>query len=155
MLVFVAVSVAVMTANMVNHVGALQAATSNDYAGAFGQRSADALAMLFLDLHAHGYLIAGIFFGLWLLPLGYMLFRSNAVPRALAGLVMIGSTGYVADVVAYFVFPAFEETLTPILLLPSILAEFSLIVWLLARGLDVRKPLDYAPASGEPVGASI
>jgi len=58
--VFNAVSMAVMTANMVNHVGAFQAATSGD-AGA---------AALFLDLHGYGYLVAGIFFGLWLLPSG-------------------------------------------------------------------------------------
>jgi len=81
MLVFNAVSVAVMTANMVNHLAALQAATSQD----------DALAVLFLDLHVQGYLVAGTFFGLWLLPLGYLLFRSGYAPRAPGALVMVGS----------------------------------------------------------------
>jgi len=47
-------------------------------------------------MHSHGYLVAAIFFGLWLLPLGYMLFRSRYAPRALGALVMVGSFGYVA-----------------------------------------------------------
>lgn len=154
MLVFNAVSVAVMTANMVNHLGALQAATSEDHTGAYGAESSDALAMLFLDMHSHGYLVAAIFFGLWLLPLGYMLFKSRYAPRALGTLVMVGSFGYVADVVANVLAPKVGETLTPVLVLPSVLAEVSLILWLLVKGLDVQRRADQVPASVEHVPAS-
>jgi Domain of unknown function (DUF4386) len=128
MLLFNAVSVAVMTANMVNHLAALQAATSGD----------DALATLFLDLHAHGYLVAGTFFGLWLLPLGYLLYRSGYAPRALGALVMVGSLGYVADLVTHILFPTAAETLSLLLVLPSALAELSLVLWLLVKGLNVQ-----------------
>jgi uncharacterized protein DUF4386 len=155
MLVFNAVSVAIMTANMLNHLGALQAATSEDYAGAFGAESSDALAMLFLDLHSYGYLVAGIFFGLWLLPLGYMLFRSRYAPRTLGALVMVGSFGYVADAVTNVLFPAVGETLTPVMDLPSLLAEVSLILWLLVKGVDVQRRVHHVPASAEHVPASV
>jgi hypothetical protein len=37
--------------------------------------------LLLLDLHDHGYSIAGVFFGLWLLPLGYLAYRSRLFPR--------------------------------------------------------------------------
>jgi Domain of unknown function (DUF4386) len=154
MLVFNAVSVAVMTANMVNHLAALQAATSQDHAGAFGAASSDALAMLFLDLHAYGYLVAGIFFGLWLLPLGYLLVKSCYAPRALGVLVMAGSFGYVADAVTNVLFPTVGETLTPLLVLPSALAEVSLIIWLLVKGLDVQPRVPHVPASVEHAPAS-
>lgn len=137
MLVFNAVSVAVMTANLVNHLAALQAATAGD----------DALAMLFLDLHAYGYLVAGAFFGLWLLPLGYLLFRSGYAPRALGVLVMVGSFGYVADLVARVLFPVAGETLGPVVVLPSALAELSLTLWLLVKGLDVQRRGQLVPAS--------
>jgi hypothetical protein len=155
MLVFNAVSVAVMTANMVNHLGAVLAATSADYAGAFGTRSSDALAMLFLDLHAQGYLVAGIFFGLWLLPLGYMLVSSRAAPRALGVLVMVGAFGYVADAVANVLFPTVGETLTPVLVAPSALAEVSLVLWLLVKGLDVPSRVHHAAAPAEHVPATV
>jgi hypothetical protein len=154
MLVLNAVSVAVMTANMPNHLGALRAATSEEYAGAFGAASPDALAMVFLDLHSYGYLVAGIFFGLWLLPLGYLLFRSRSVPRALGALVMVGSFGYVADAITNVLFPTVGATLTPVLVLPSVLAEVSLILWLLTKGLNVQRPLHHVPASVEHVPAS-
>jgi hypothetical protein len=154
MLVFNAVSVAIMTANLANHLGALHAATSEDYAGAFGAESSDSLAMLFLDLHSYGYLVAGIFFGLWLLPLGYLLFRSRYAPRALGALVMVGSFGYVADAVTNVLFPTVGETLAPVMVLPSVLAEVSLILWLLVKGLDVQPRVHHVPASVEHVPAS-
>jgi hypothetical protein len=144
MLAFNAVSVAVMTANMVNHLAALQAATSQDAA----------LATLFLDLHAHGYLVAGTFFGLWLLPLGYLLFRSGYAPRALGVLVMVGSMGYMADLVTHILFPTVAETLSPLLVLPSALAEVSLVLWLLVKGLNVQPRPDHVPAPPEHVPAS-
>ena len=136
MLAFNAVSVAALTANMVNHLAALQAATGGD----------DALAMLFLELHAHGYLVAGTFFGLWLLPLGYLLYRSGAAPRALGALVMVGSLGYGADLVARVLFPDVGETLPLVLVLPSALAELSLALWLLVKGLHLQPRADRVPA---------
>jgi hypothetical protein len=135
MLVLNAVSVAAMTANLPNHLGALRAAT----------RDQDTLAMLYLDRHADGYLAAGIFFGLWLLPLGYLLYRSRATPRALGVLAMAGSFGYVADAVANLLVPTVSETLTTLLVLPSVAAEAALIVWLLARGMAPRRPPDQLP----------
>jgi hypothetical protein len=136
MLAFNAVSVAVLTANMVNHLAALQAATGQD----------DALATLFLDLHATGYLVAGTFFGLWLLPLGYLLVRSGYAPRPLGVLVMVGAFGYVADLAARVLVPTVGDTLGPVLVLPSALAELSLAVWLLVKGLNVQPRADRVPA---------
>ena len=144
MLVFNAVSVAVMTGNLVNHLAALQAATGGD----------DALAMLFLDLHAQGYLVAGTFFGLWLLLLGYLLLRSGYAPRALGALVMVGSFGYVADLVANVLVPTVAETLTPVTVLPAALAEMSLVLWLLVKGLNVQPRADHLPTPAERVPAS-
>jgi hypothetical protein len=136
MLAFNAVSVAVMTANLVNHLAALQAATAGD----------DAQATLFLDLHAYGYLVAGTFFGLWLLPLGWLLLRSGYAPRALGALVMVGSLGYVADLVIRVLDPAAGEALGPVAVLPSALAELSLTLWLLVKGLDIQPRADRVPA---------
>ena len=135
MLVFNAVSVAVMSLNTVNHIGAWLAATNDGFASAFGADSADALATMFLDMHSIGFSTAEVFFGLWLFPLGWMLWRSRAVPRPLAGLVMVGTVGYLANVTATFLSPGLESSLTPILTTPPALAETSLLVWLIVKGL--------------------
>jgi hypothetical protein len=51
-------------------------------------------------------------------------------------------------------FPTVGETLTPVLVLPSVLAEVSLILWLLMKGLNVQRRIHHVPASVEHVPAS-
>jgi hypothetical protein len=127
MLVFVGVAVAVMTLNMSNHLGALEAALDG----------ADGVAMRFLETHHNGYMVAGVFFGLWLVPLGYLLVRSGYSPRWLGILAMVGSLGYVADVVANVLFGTSREPTTQLVFVPSVIAELALVVWLLVKGLDL------------------
>jgi hypothetical protein len=129
-----AISVAIVGVDLINHAGALIVATDPMYAAALGAGSADALAQLFLDLHRHGYLIAQIFFGLWLLPLGYLVYRSGYFPRVLGILLMVGCFGYLADVVAIYTSPGFESALSPYLALPAGLAEIAFLLWLLVMG---------------------
>ena len=50
---------------------------------------------LFLDLHEFGIQIAGVFWGLWLFPMGYLVFKSNYLPKVIGLLLMIGCFGYV------------------------------------------------------------
>jgi hypothetical protein len=134
-----AIAVAIMGVDLINHAGALIVATDPTYASALGAGSADTLALLFLDLHRHGYLIAQIFFGLWLLPLGYLVYRSGFFPRVLGILLMIGCLGYLADFVAIYTSPGFESSLSPYLALPAGLAEIAFLVWLLAMGAKVSR----------------
>lgn len=146
MLTFNAVSVAIMAVNTVNHLAAWLLATNTDLAISLGREAADGLAATFLQLHGIGFSIAEIFFGLWLFPLGWMLWRSHAVPRPLAGLVMVGSVGYLANVTATFLAPDLTTGLTPILTTPSALAEVVLLIWLLVRGLSLPDPAARRPA---------
>jgi hypothetical protein len=134
LVVFVAIAVAVMSLNMINHAGALAMATEPTYATALGAGSTDALALLFLDLHRHGYLIAQIFFGLWLLPLGYLVYQSGYFPRVLGIMLMIGCFGYLGDLVVISFSPGLESSLSPYLGLPAGLAEIAFLLWLLVMG---------------------
>jgi hypothetical protein len=81
MAAFVALSVGIICLNTLNHLAALIVATDNSYAVALGTGGSDALALLLLAMHASGYKIAQLFFGLWLLPLGYFVYRSGIFPR--------------------------------------------------------------------------
>lgn len=95
-------------------------------------------ARLFLDLHRFGNLIAAIFFGLWLIPLGLLVFRSGFLPRFLGILLMIGSPGYLVAFVQGFFFPESERTLwsNPFLVVTHA-SELALLLWLLIRGVNV------------------
>ena len=134
-LVFNALSVGIMSLNTVNHVAALLLATRHDLRAGLGGPAADALATASLELHGIGFSIAEIFFGLWLVPLGWVLWRRHVVPRALGALVVAGGIGYLANVTATFLAPTLTTSLTPVLTTPSAVAEISLLVWLLLRGV--------------------
>jgi hypothetical protein len=145
--IFNAITVAVMSVNMLNHAGALAVATEPAYVTALGAESADALALLFLDLHRRGYLIAQIFFGLWLLPLGFLVYKSGYFPRVLGIMLMIGCFGYLADLVAVSSSPDLESSLSPYLALPAGLAEIAFMLWLLVKGATVHRQDEQAPAT--------
>lgn len=137
MVVIVAVSVAIICLNLLNQFMALQVA--------IGEGS-DALAGLFADMHAAGYLIAQIFFGLWLLPLGYLVYHSGFFPRAIGVLLAIGCFGYLADTFVQFLAPGIAESVEPFVVAPAAVGELSLVVWLLVRGVRVVERRTPAPA---------
>jgi len=111
------------------HLGALRAANSDD-----------GLVLRLLEAHADGYLVAQVFFGLWLLPLGYLVFRSGWFPRALGVVVMAGSAGYLGDLVVRFAAADLRAAPSPVLLGVASLAEVSLLLWLLVRSVRVPVP---------------
>ena len=60
----------------------------------FDQPQREALAMLFLRLHGYGFDVAGILWGLWLFPLGLLVYRSGFIPRVLGVLLILNSFTY-------------------------------------------------------------
>lgn len=96
--------------------------------------------MFYLELHRHGGYVISIFFGLWLLPLGYLVYRSKFLPKALGVLLMIGCFGYLASCIQGFLFPNHESTLwtNPVLVVTH-LAEILFMLWLLIMGVNGSK----------------
>jgi hypothetical protein len=133
-----AIAVAVMSVNMLNHFGALTVATDQTYRAALGAAAADALVLLFLDMHHNGYLVAQIFFGGWLLPLGYVVYRSGYFPRVIGIGLMIGCIAYIAELAATYLSPTFDSSAVLFLTMPAALAEISFCLWLLVKGANVR-----------------
>ncbi|GAH11707.1 unnamed protein product, partial [marine sediment metagenome] len=97
MVIFVLASVPIIMLNMVNHLVALLILNGGDYLTVFTTGQLNALVMLFLNMHEIGYSIGTIFFGLWLLPLGYLVFKSGYFPRVLGILLLISCFGYLID----------------------------------------------------------
>ncbi|WNB85856.1 DUF4386 domain-containing protein [Cellulomonas sp. ATA003] len=142
MVLFVVIAVAMITLNMVHQFGALLVATEPSYAAALGADGADSLVMLLMDLQHYGYLAAQIFFGLWLFPLGLLAWRSGMFPRAIAAVLIAASTGYLVDVLLQFLAPTAADLVNPALVSLFVLAEGSLLVFLLAKGVLNRQPAE-------------
>jgi len=150
MVILVAVSVAITCLNMVHQFGAVLVATEPSYATAFGADGSQALVLLLLDLQHYGYLIAQIFFGLWLFPLGLLAYRSNLFPRPLGVLLMLATAAYLTDVALQFLAPDLASSVSPLVLVPVvILAEVSMLGYLLIKGVKAPRPADtQTPAHG-------
>ncbi len=116
-------------------LGVLQLLSGADYLSVFTTAQLQALAYLFLRLHTYGINIAFIFSGLWLLPLGYLVFKSGFLPRILGVLLIIGGFGYLIDVFAGFLFPGSNLSIGLITGLPEIM----FLLWLLVKGVSVRE----------------
>ena len=153
MVILVAVSVAITCLNMVHQFGAVLVATEPSYATAFGADESQALVLLLLDLQHYGYLIAQIFFGLWLFPLGLLAYRSNLFPRPLGVLLMLATAAYLTDVALQFLAPDLASSMSPLVLVPVvILAEVSMLGYLLIKGVKAPRPADtQTPAHGTVV----
>src|SRR5690606_22950135 len=74
--------------NELNNVAVLVLLKYPQYSTAFTSGQLNNMVSLFLDLHHYGLQIAGIVFGLWLLPMGYLVFKSSFVPK-LIGILYI------------------------------------------------------------------
>jgi hypothetical protein len=138
MVVIVAVSVAIICLNLLNQYTALQLATG---------AGSDALAGLFADMHANGYLIAQIFFGLWLLPLGYLVYRSVSFPKVLGILLAVGCFGYLIDTFAHFLAPGIAGSIEGIVVAPAAVGELGFVIYLLVKGVRVRERPALVPAA--------
>ncbi|MDP4511999.1 DUF4386 domain-containing protein [Nonomuraea turcica] len=145
--IFTVAAAAMMGLNMVHQFGALLVATDPTYVNALGAGGSDALVQLLFELHRHGYLTAQIFFGLWLLPLGYLVYKSGMFPRVLGVLLMIGCFCYLVDLFAQFLAPDLAAALAPFVLTPPAVAEISMLLWLLIKGAKAPRHDTAIPAT--------
>jgi len=90
---------------------------------------------LFLNLHEYGIQIAGIFFGLWLFPMGYLVFKSTFIPKVIGILLIIASIGYLADSFIFFLNPGFEPVISEF----TFVGEAAMTFWLLIVGVNAKK----------------
>lgn len=98
--------------------------------------------MLHLQSYNNGITIAQVFWGLWLLPFGYLVFRSNFLPRILGVLLMAGCAGYVFSFLIDTVFPGLEQAAwAGYVRLPATVGEIGICLWLLIIGVWVKKPV--------------
>jgi hypothetical protein len=141
--------VAIVGVNTLNHFAALVLLRGAHSLTAFQTDQWQALALVSLRLHAQGYNIALVFFGIHCLLIGYLISRSAFLPRILGALMAIAGLCYLTNSFANFLSPAFAARLYPYILMPAGVAELSLCLWLLVMGVNVPRWNEQARAAVE------
>jgi hypothetical protein len=141
MVVLVAIGASIVCLNTVFEFEGLRAATGAINLAAFGTAGSNALALLLLDTQHYGVFIAQIFYGLWLVPLGYLAYKSAGwFPRWLGVLLVVGGACYLVDLLAQFLVPDFGQNLHVYFSVVAAIAEISMVLYLLVIGVRTQKP---------------
>jgi hypothetical protein len=117
---------------------------------AFTPEQLHALALMFLKLNSYSFSIDLVFFGLWCVLTGYLIFKSTFLPRILGVLLTISGLGYLT----YLYPPLAYRLFFPYIAVASALGEIPLELWLILMGVNVQRWKEQASAAGSSDGAS-
>ena len=141
MVILVLVQVPIGFVDEVNHLAVLLLLRGADYLSVFDQLHREALAMLFLNLSGQMTIVSEIFWGLWLFPLGLLVFRSGFLPRFLGVWLIINGFAYLTISFTGLLLPQYEDRVSNIAF-PALLGELAFMLWLVIRGARQEQPAD-------------
>jgi hypothetical protein len=118
---------------VLNDAAALILVRGADFLSAFDKPQRDALAMLFLRMHDQEMFAAMIFWGLWLVPLGILVYRSRFLPRFLGVWLIVNGFAYLANSLAGLLLPHYANAVGNFIF-PALTGEVAFVLWLLIRG---------------------
>jgi Domain of unknown function (DUF4386) len=133
MITLALLGVPIALVNEVNHFAVLRLLSGLDYLEPLTRGQIEAQAMLFLDLRRSGLVVAQVFWGLWLMPLGYLVFRSGFLPRLLGVLLIIAGVGYLFDVAVVVLLPNIDATISQF----TFIGELLFPLWLVFKAVNV------------------
>jgi hypothetical protein len=105
----------------------------------FGINQRQDLAMLFLKINNYGTLTIEMFWGLWLLPFGLLVYKSKFIPRIFGILLIIAGIAYINSSLISLLFPDYSVIVNQPTLLLVAIGEISITLWLLIKGVKVSK----------------
>ena len=135
MVVLAAMGASITMLSAVFEFEALRVATGAVNLAAYGPTGSSSLVLLLVDAHHYGLLVAQVFFGLWLVPMGYLAYKSGWFPKALGVLLIVGGACYNVDVFAAFLVPDLGRAIHGFVTIPSAMAEIWMVGYLLVIGV--------------------
>ena len=140
MVILAIVSVPISFVNMINKFAVLSLISGSSALKGIAIDQMHTQVMFYLDLYNSGILIVQIFWGLWLFPLGYLIFRSGFLPKFLGVLLMAGCFGYLLNFLGNSLWTGYSElSISSYVRLPASLGEIGTCLWLLLMGAKEKK----------------
>ena len=133
MVTLIVVSIPIAFLNELNSIAALVLVRGADFLSIFEKPQRDALAMLFLNVHHYGIVVAEIFWGLWLFPLGMLVYRSRFLPRFLGVWLTFAGVAWVVLSLTGILLPQLLDKVDTYSQ-PAVFGEIVFMFWLLIVG---------------------
>jgi hypothetical protein len=137
-LIFSITAGAVMAANLIHQFAPLLLLHNSSYQKTFSIEQMQTLSLFFLNLQSQGYNISLFLFAFYFPIIGYLIYKSNFLPKILGIIYTFAGVGYFINSLAWFLFPHLAAYLFPYVLLPAFIGEISMSLWLLIKGLKVK-----------------
>ena len=137
LVLLIVVSIPIAFVNELNSIAALVLVRGADFLSIFEKPQRDALAMLFLNLHDYGFVVAEMFWGLWLFPLALLVYRSRFLPRFLGVWLALAGFAWVAMSLTGILLPQYQHKVNSYSQ-PAFFGEIAFMFWLLIKGANPR-----------------
>jgi uncharacterized protein DUF4386 len=135
MVLLIVVSVPIAFLNELNSIAGLVVVRGADFLSVFEKPQREALALLFLKLHGQGFVVAEMFWGLWLFPLAVLVYRSRFLPRFLGVWLALAGFAWVILSVVSILSPQYQDKVYSYAQ-PAFFGEIALMLWLVIRGAE-------------------
>ena len=137
MVIFSLISVTIFFINILNKFSVLTLINKAEYLEKLSKTELQTQVMFYIDSYNNGLEISQIFWGLWLFPFGYLVYKSGFLPKFLGILLMVGCFGYLITFFGGFLYSNFNNTIiSEIAGYTAPLGEFGICLWLLIMGTN-------------------
>lgn len=140
MVIFATVSVPISFLNLQNKFAVLPLIGKEEHLKFFSNEELQNRVLVYLNQYDNGILIVTVFWGLWLLPFGYLVYKSGFLPKALGILLMLGCLGYLINFTGNTLFKEYASLgISKFVSLPASIGEIGTCLWLLIMGAKEEK----------------
>ena len=100
------------------------------------------LVTILLKLGSYGTQMVQLYWGLWLIPFGHLVYRSGFIPRILGVLLILNGIAYMILCFTFLLFPDNQTIIVKIATPFLFLGEFPILLWLLIKGVKVKQEIN-------------
>ncbi|MEO8150390.1 MAG: DUF4386 domain-containing protein [Bacteroidia bacterium] len=138
-LLFNLIQTAVLVTNKLNLLTPLFLLSNADYLKAFNPQQLHSMIYLSVKAHDYGFGVALLFFGLVCIVNGYLIIKSDYLPKLIGVMLQIAGVCYLISNFSLILAPSFSNKLFPVLMIPVLIAETSFCFWLIIKGVNITK----------------
>jgi len=135
MVAFALISIPVSLYNIGHKFDILTLISGAEYLSVFSSEQLQTQIMLSLDSYNNGIMIAQVFWGLWLFPFGYLVYKSGILPKFFGVFLMLGCIGYLIEFTGGFMIDGYYDMgIATYIGIPSAIGEIGICLWMLIVG---------------------